>query len=146
METNKDKIIKLYFEENYLQVDIAKEIQVSTNYVSKVLKQDERFKTEKLARKEKNRLKHNKKIQSKVEEKRKRIKSSNSCDDLILKEMHDQASRELSGGKKPISDRAFRNWNTSAYKYNYKSKCYVLRKEIVTGIDVPKRVNWKNFV
>lgn len=146
MDTNKDRIIKLYFENNYLQVDIAKEIQVSTNYVSKVLKQDERFKKEKDARKEKNKLKHNKQIQYKVEEKRKIAKSLNSSDDLILKAMHEQASRELSGGRKPISDRAFRDWNTSAYRYDYKTKSYILRKEINAGADVPTRVNWKNFV
>lgn len=145
METNKDKIIKLYFEENYLQVAIAKEIQVSTNYVSKVLKKDKRFEIEKLARKEKNKIKHNKQIQSKVEEKRKKTKSLKSCDDLILKAIHNQASRELSGGRKPISDRAFRDWNTSAYRYDYKTKSYILKKEITTGQDVPRRVNWKNF-
>ena len=43
-------------------------------------------------------------------------------DYAVLKEMHQQASRELSGGTKPISNRAFRNWNTSIYRYNDKSK------------------------
>lgn len=142
MDTNKDKIKKLYFNEKYTQVDIAKEIKVSTNYVSKVLKSDERFKREKEIRKEINKKKHNKQIQNKVEEKR-RLNSTN--DYLLLKAMHDQASRELSGGIKPISDRAYRNWNTSAYRYDYKTKSYILRKEINAGADVPKIVNWKNY-
>src|SRR5574344_1689756 len=135
MDTNKDKIKKLYFNEKYTQVDIAKEIQVSTNYVSKVLKSDERFEREKEIRKEINK--------KKLEEKR-RLNRTN--DYLLLKSMHDQASKELSGGIKPISDRAYRNWNTSAYRYDYKTKSYILRKEINAGADVPKRVNWKNFV
>jgi predicted transcriptional regulator len=143
MDINKDKIKKLYFNEKYTQVDIAKEIQVSTNYVSKVLKSDERFEREKEIRKEINKKKHNKQIQKKVEEKR-RLNRTN--DYLLLKSMHDQASKELSGGIKPISDRAYRNWNTSAYRYDYKTKSYILRKEINAGADVPKRVNWKNFV
>lgn len=142
MDTNKDKIKKLYFNEKYTQVDIAKEIQVSTNYVSKVLKSDERFEREKEIRKEINKKKHNKQIQKKVEEKR-RLNKIN--DYLVLKTMHDQASRELSGGRKPISNKAFRDWNTSVYRYDYKTKSYVLRKGINVGADVPKRVNWKNY-
>ena len=62
-------------------------------------------------------------------------------DYAILKQAHEQASRELSGGRKPISNRAFRDWNPS--KYNEKSKSYVLRKGINVGADVPKRINWK---
>jgi len=64
-------------------------------------------------------------------------------DYAILKQAHEQASRELSGGRKLISNRAFRDWNPSIYKYNEKSKSYVLRKEINVGPDVPKRINWK---
>ena len=52
--------------------------------------------------------------------------------------MHNQASKELSGGAKNISNRAYRDWNVSAYKYNKQNKCYELKKGIVTGIDVPK--------
>lgn len=40
---------------------------------------------------------------------------------MILKIMHDQASKELSTGKK-ISNKAFRDWNSSIYKYNYNKK------------------------
>lgn len=50
-------------------------------------------------------------------------------DNAILKQAHEQASRELSGGKNPISNRAFIDWNPSIYKYNSKSQSYVLKKE-----------------
>lgn len=56
--------------------------------------------------------------------------------------MHDQASRELSSGR-TISNRAFRNWNSSIYQYNEKSKSYVLKKGIKVSSDVPKRIDWK---
>ena len=56
--------------------------------------------------------------------------------------MHEQARRELSGGNRPISNRAFRNWNTSIYKFNEKSSSYVLKKGINVGADVPKRIKW----
>ena len=35
-----------------------------------------------------------------------------------LRQMHIQASRELSGGRKTINNRAFRKWNSSIYNYN----------------------------
>ena len=69
----------------------------------------------------------------------------NTSDIQILKKMHEQASLELSGGKKTISNRAFRDWNTSAYKYNNKNKCYELKKGINTGADAPKRIKWTAF-
>ena len=59
--------------------------------------------------------------------------------------MHIQASIELSDGRKEISNRAFRDWNSSIYKYDKKGKSYVLKKEIITGIDVPKRIKWIAF-
>ena len=51
---------------------------------------------------------------------------------------------ELSGGRKTISNRAYRDWNTSIYNYNEKSKSYVLKKEVTVGADVPKRIKWSN--
>ena len=57
--------------------------------------------------------------------------------------MHEQASMELSGGKRPMSNRAFRDWNSSIYKYNNKNRSYELKKGITAGADVPKRINWE---
>ena len=75
----------------------------------------------------------------------KRKQTSFDVEYALLRQTHEQASRELSGGSKQISNRAFRDWNTSIYKYNEKSKSYVLRKGIIVGADVPKRISWKNF-
>ena len=62
---------------------------------------------------------------------------------VIVNNMHDQAVRELSGAKIHISNRAFRNWNSSIYKYNEGTKSYVLKKGITVGADVPKRIDWR---
>lgn len=142
MMSNRDKILQLYFDEKLNQTEIAKILNISNNAVSKVLKADPKYQEEKNNRKQLNKIKRNKDIQRRVEKKR---KQTNSSDIQIIKKMHEQASLELSGGTKPISNRAFRNWNSSVYKYNSRNQSYELKKGINAGADVPKRINWRAF-
>ncbi len=137
-----EKVLYLYFTKKMLQKDIAKELDVSKSMVCRIIKRDARCIEEKNNRKQTNKIKHNKDIQRRVESKR---KNNNTSDILILKKMHDQASFELSGGRKPISDRAFRNWNSSIYEYNYRKNSYDLKKGINTGADVPKSIKWSLY-
>lgn len=60
-------------------------------------------------------------------------------EEAILKQQHIQATQELSGGKSTISNRAFKKWNSSIYRYNSKSKTYNLIKGINISKDVPKK-------
>ena len=143
MKSNKEEILRLYFEERLKQVDISKKLNISNNAVSKVLKRDNRFIDEKNKRKIISKQKHNKQIQTNVENKRKTKK--NNEDYYILKNMHEQATCELSGGRKPINDIAFRDWNSSIYRYNNRNKSYVLREGIVVGSDVPKTIKWNTY-
>ena len=138
----RDKIKKLYFDYNYKQIEIAEELNVSTKYISKILRSDSRYNEEKHKRKEENKKNNIEFTKRYMTAKRKENKDT---DYLILKSMHEQASRELSGGRKPISNRVFRNWNASIYRYNEKNKSYVLRKGIKVGADVPTKISWKNF-
>lgn len=140
MMSNRNKILQLYFDKKLNQTEIAKMLNISNNAVSKVLKAEPRYQEEKNNRKQLNKIKRNKDIQRRVEKKR---RQTNSSDIQAIKRMHEQASLELSGGKKTMSNRAFRDWNSSAYKYNKKNKSYELRKGITAGADVPKRINWK---
>ena len=43
--------------------------------------------------------------------------------------MHNQASQELSKGKR-LSNLAYRNWNTSAYSYNEAKRRYEFKEEL----------------
>lgn len=142
MMSNRNKILQLYFDEKLNQTEIAKMLNISNNAVSKVLKAEPRYQEEKNNRKKLNKIKRNKDIQRRVEKKR---RQTNSSDIQAIKRMHEQASLELSGGKKTMSNRAFRDWNSSAYKYNKKNKSYELIKGITAGADVPKRINWTTF-
>ena len=138
-----EKILEMYFSRKMKQIDIAKELNVSKYKVSRVVTKDPRYKKKKEHRKEKNKHKHNEKTKQYISQNRKNKKDIMGYAEL--KQMHIQASIELSGGRKPINNRAFRNWNKSAYKYDRKSQSYILRKDIVTGIDAPKKIKWNNF-
>ena len=123
-----EQILEMYFKKKMKQIEISKLLNISKGEVSKTLNKDSRFKLEKEERKKRNKIKHNQKIQKWVENKR---KEKGSSDFQILKIMHEQGNR------------AFRDWNTSIYKFSEKSKSYVLKKGINVGYDVPKKINWK---
>ena len=139
----KDEIIKKYFQDKMKQIEIAKELNISKYKVSRVVTKDPRYKEEKERRKEANRRKNREETKEYINKERKKKK-----DDVgyaQLKQAHIQATAELSGGRKTISNRAFRDWNTSIYEYDSKSQSYKLKKGINAGIDVPKTIKWKNF-
>lgn len=57
-----------------------------------------------------------------------------------IKEKHLQATRELSIGYGTISDRAFRKWNSSAYKYNQNKNCFEFDRKLIRSYAIPKYV------
>lgn len=142
MKSHKNEILRLYFEEKLKQVDIANKLKISKNAVSKTIKKDSRYEEEKENRKLQNKIKHNKDIQRRVEIKR---KSKGISDIQLLNAIHIQASLELSDNKRIMSNRAFRDWNSSIYRYDKKRQSYILKHEIVSGVDVPKKIKWTIF-
>lgn len=139
----KQEIIKdLYFNKRNTQKEIAEILGVSAKYVSKILLKDNNYIKEREKRKLESKMKHSQNTIKYINNKRK-LKNMD-IDYEMVRKSHIEASQELSR-RKVISNRAFRNWNTSAYKYNYKTKSYILKKDIIAGFDVPKRVNWKNY-
>lgn len=137
MKNNKDIIIQLYFIEKFRPVDIAIKLNISKSAVTQVLQKDERYTEEKAIRKEQNKIKHKENSNKLKKAKRKNEQFKNNVDDLILKNMHNQASIELSKSKR-LNNMAYRNWNKSAYKYNSKRKGFEFREELGRSYDVPK--------
>lgn len=134
--SKRDKIKELYFDYKYKQIEIAKELNVSNKYISRILIQDSRYKTEKEERKKFSKQKHEQKTKEYIANKRK-----NRNIDIVYEYMrcqHNQASFELSGSKNNINNRAFRKWNASAYKYNPQTQSYHLIKNLTATHDVPK--------
>lgn len=137
-----DEIIRLYFEEKLKQKDIAEKLKISKYKVSRVVSKDKRYKLEKENRKMSNKKIHDENTKKFMKNKREIEKRKNTSDDLILREMHRQASMEMSKGNK-LSDMAYRNWNTSAYKYNNQKKRFEFREELGRSYDVKKFLKGK---
>lgn len=131
------KILELYFIKKLKQKDIAEQLKISKYKVSRTVTKDVRYITEKDERKAKSKQKHSDNTKRIVKRKREVVKFKNNSDDLVLKNMHNQASRELSKPKR-LSNMAYRNWNKSAYTYNQKRKGFEFRKELGRSKDVPK--------
>lgn len=137
MKKNKNAILQMYFADKLRAVDIAEKLNISKSAVSQVLKKDDRYVTEKAKRIANNKKKHKIKTEKYIKTVRKIKQFQKNTDDQILKSMHNQASNELSKGKK-LNDMAYRNWNKSAYTYNEKRKGFEFRKELGRSADVPK--------
>lgn len=137
MKNNKDTIIKLYFIEKLIPADIATKLNISKSAVTQTLQKDERYKIEKELRKEQNQVKHKENTNNYIKMTRKKEQFKNNVDDLILKNKHIEASNELSKRKR-LNNIGYRNWNKSAYEYNFKRKGFEFKKELGRSYDVPK--------
>ena len=137
MKNNKDTIIHKYFIDKLKPVEIAKELNISKSAVTQVLQKDKRYQKEKIKRIEQNKENHNEKTKKYIKNKREVIKRKKDKDTIDLRNMHNQATAELSK-KKRLSNMAYRNWNRSAFTYNKKRKGYEFRKELGRSYDVPK--------
>ena len=138
----KEEILYLYYEKKMKSISISKEINVSSAYITKVIKKDPRYVKEKEVRKNINKKIRNKKKVIWNRNKREKVKKARL--DGILEMQHIQASIELSG-RKTINNRAFRNWNSSIYRFHDRTKEYRVKEEMKDKISyaVPKRIKWK---
>lgn len=139
MRNRKEIILNMYFVEKLRPVDIAKKLDISKSAVTQVLKNDKRYIQIKKERKIKNQQKHIEETKNYIKTKRKINQFKNNADDLVLKNMHNQASCELSKPKR-LSNMAYRNWNKSAFTYNEDKKRFEFRKELGRSFDVPKYI------
>ncbi len=137
MESSKEQIIKNFFNEHLKVKDIAERMNVSSSYVTRIIKQDKRYSEEKEYRynksKEKRKLDQNNFIKHKREQK--------MIDDnyAFVQEQHRQAVLELSKSKH-LSDESYRKWNISAYRYNPSKHRYEFDEKLGRPADVPKYI------
>lgn len=138
---NKEQIIFLYFESKLNIIEISKKLNVSKQYVSKIVRKDKRHFDETLRRKKENKIKQVERNKQYIKNKRKKDYENRLNASLELQ--HLQAISELSG-RKTISNRSFRDWNSSIYKFNYKTKEYQIKKEFIskTSYAIPKKIKW----
>ena len=135
----KNKILSLFYEERLSQKEITEKLKISKGYVSRIVTNDDRYAEFKRQKLENSKKRHNKKIQELTKEKRKQIQFNYAVDDLGMRNIHTQASMELSEPKH-LSNENYRKWNISAYKYNKSKKRYEFNSKLGRSADVPKYI------
>lgn len=131
-------IISKFYDFHEKPNDIAKELEVSPSYITKIIKKDDRYSSEKAYRQEIS--KENRKVSKREWIKNKRKTEADKQLDEMLKKQHIEASKELSYSYE-MSDLAYVKWNRSAFVYDKNSSDLVLNKKLKYGADVPKRVS-----
>lgn len=136
--SNKEKILDLYYNQHLKQNEIAKIVDTTTQYVSKVVRTDKRNIEEKEKRKKENSENRKIYLQEYFKTYNRPKKDDNSYEQMIAQQIQD--SMELSFSNSNISDYAFVKWISSAYHTNNKGNLVIDRK-LKVGFDVPKSVN-----
>ena len=133
----KENIINLFYIEHLKVKEIAEKENASSAYITKIIKQDERYLQEKEYRKI--RSKDRRKIAQNNFIKNKRATRRIEDKYSILQAQHKQATRELSKSRH-LTNENYRKWNSSAYKYNPSKRRYEFKEELGRTHDVPKYI------
>ena len=134
---SKESIINLFYIKHLKVKEIAEELNLSSAYITKVIKKDDRYIREKEFRK--NISKEKRKFSQNEFIKRKRKKQRIEDNYSFVQAQHEQATRELSKAKY-LSDESYRKLNYSAYKYNPSKKRYEFDERLGRASDVPKYI------
>lgn len=141
--TNKDKIIISYYEKRLNTIAISKNLKVSEQYVSKIIKTDDRYNAEKSRRKQESAIRQRQRNIDCINKTRQIKKSNNEMLNGFLEAQHRQAAGELSG-KRTINNRALKKWNSSIYEFHNRTKEFRIKKEFKnrTSYAIPKKIKW----
>ena len=130
-------IIDLFYCKHLKIKDISEKLNVSSPYISKIIKEDSRYLQEKDFRKENSKVKR--KLSQNNFAKKQREKTRIDDNYSAVQTQHIQASIELSKSKH-LSNENYRRWNNSAYNYNPSKKRYEFDKNLGRSADVPKYI------
>lgn len=141
--SKKEEIIIFYYEKGLNIISISKNLKVSKQYVSKIIKTDSRYINEKNKRKQESATKQRQRSIEWIKKSRESKKMKKENLDGFIELQHFQASSELSG-RHSINNRAFKKWNSSIYEYHNKTNEFRVKKEFEnkTSYAVPKKIKW----
>lgn len=134
-----EQILDLYFNKHLKQAEIAKVVDATQQYISKIIQKDGRYEDEKSSRKSINAEKR-KLTQIEYQKKYIRKKEKDIHYEHLL-EQQKQDAIELSYNPHPLSDYAFKKVNSSIYTYDSIKNQFVMLKGIKAGFAAPKRVS-----
>jgi len=136
-KSNKEQIIQMYYIEHLRPTDIAQTLNIDNGYITRIIKQDERYLEEKQRRKDFNKQKNkNNTIEY--------IKATR----LSKKEEYEILQRQLAidsrneSRKSTISKINLRKCNSSAYNYNSSKKQFELDKSIIASYCFPEIIKY----
>lgn len=134
----KTHIQNLYFNEEKTLTEIAKKLNTSVSYISKILRANKLYLIEKEKRKRENLSKRRIKQKEIIYKNRKNKEKDLSY--YELKSAHEQASKELSKSRK-LGTEAIRKWCGTSYKYNKKKNRYEFQEDkSLRSLDLPKYI------
>lgn len=139
----KEQILDLYFNKHLKQAKIAKIVDASQQYISKIIKKDERYENEKSSRKSSNAEKR-KIAQAEYQKNYVRKKDKDIAYEQLLAQQR-QDALELSYNSHPLSDYAFKKANSSIYTYDSIKNQFVMIRGIKAGFDAPKRISMNAY-
>lgn len=137
MKNSIENIINLFYIEHLKVKDISNKLNVSSPYITKIVKKDSRYIQEKEFRKKLS--KDKRKVAQNQFEKRKRERKKFEDNYSFIEDQHRKASKELSKSNY-LSNENFRKWNKSAYKYNPLKKRYEFDDSLGRSYAVPKYI------
>ena len=139
----KERILDLYFNKHLKQIEIAEIVDASQQYISKIIKKDEKYENEKSSRKSINAEKR-KIAQAEYQKNYVRKKEKDIAYEQLLVQQR-QDSIELSYNPHHLSDYAFKKANSSIYTYDSIKNQFVMLKGIKAGFDAPNRISMNAF-
>lgn len=138
---NKEKILKMYYEDKLKQNDIATILEISQSYIFQVIKKDDRYKSFKEDRHKKlwKKAEYNRNYLSNYD----RPKHTDNSYQALQAQLAKDAQALSYKNSDFISDKAFVDWNRSIYNYDKNSSDLVLNKKFNVTSDVTRRVSDK---
>ena len=140
---NKEQILDLFYNNHLKQTEIAKIIELSTQYISKIVKQDSRYEQEKAYRKKLSKEKRDSYLKDFFKNYKRPKKDDDSYRQLQAQLKQDSLELSFAGGF--ISDNDFAKWNPNAYEGD-KNGDLKLVTGLIVGADVPKTINKKRKI
>ena len=117
--------------------EISDKLNISSAYITKIIKKDLRYREEKIFRLENSKQKRKISQNNFIKNKRQRLRIEDNY--LMLQAQHNQAINELSK-RKHLTNENYRKWNISAYLYNPSKTRYEFNSTLGRSYAVPKYI------
>ena len=130
------EISRLFYDEHQKPTDIANKVNVQKSYVTKIIQKNEKYAEEKEMRKQQTKEKNKNCKRNYINKKRQADKEEYAK----MQAQQNKDAKFLSAPKK-MNDITFAKWNRSAYTYDSDSSDLLLKDDIITGYNAPKRVS-----